>query len=412
MNKHTVRRSAVPAATLAALAMLVLSAPSAVAGPAPVAKEMRPAVVVPAALYSDSFARQVFDLMNAKRAAAGVAPLKWNQSIADVSQDWSDHLGVVTRDPNFDFATIHRPVGTGKQIPRGATWYSEIIAFNFTPAAVVNWWMDSPSHKAAMLDSRVTDAGLGITVPTAGPYKGWRLVVSNLAGYPGSKPLPAASGSPATGAAPIQAKAAANPGLGSATAGVICGLVRGGCYQNYRNGVIMWSPATGARISMGGIRGQWAATGFENGGLGYPTTDEVGGLRAGGVYQNYEGGAIIWSPATGARISVGGIRAAWAASGFENGRLGYPVTNEVVGLRDGGVYQNYQGGAIIWSPATGARISIGGIRKTWASTGFENGRLGYPTTNEYSIGRGNVAQDYQGGRISWTHGTGASISYR
>ena len=39
---------------------------------------------------------------------------------------------------------------------------------------------------------------------------------------------------------------------------------------------------------MGAIRSLWAATGFENGGLGYPVTDEVGGLRDGGVYQNYQ----------------------------------------------------------------------------------------------------------------------------
>ncbi|MEW1804795.1 hypothetical protein AB0313_00130, partial [Pseudarthrobacter sp. NPDC080039] len=90
---------------------------------------------------------------------------------------------------------------------------------------------------------------------------------------------------------------------------------------------------------------------FEGGALGYPTTDEVAGLRDGGVYQNYQGGAIIWSPATGAHVSTGVIRGLWAATGFEGGALGYPTTDEVAGLRDGGVYQNYQGGAIIWSPA-------------------------------------------------------------
>ncbi len=44
-----------------------------------------------------------------------------------------------------------------------------------------------------------------------------------------------------------------------------------------------------------------------------------------------------------------------------------------------------------FSPATGSRLSVGAIRAAWAAAGFENGRLGYPTTNEYPAGAG-VAQ--------------------
>ncbi|MGN8131794.1 LGFP repeat-containing protein, partial [Paenarthrobacter sp. 22069] len=135
------------------------------------------------------------------------------------------------------------------------------------------------------------------------------------------------------------------------------------------------------------------------------------GLKDGGVFQNYQGGAIIWSPATGAHISIGAIRSLWAATGFENGKLGYPVTNEVGGLKDGGVYQNYQGGAIIWSPATGAHVSLGAIRSIWASTGYESGRLGYPTSDEYATGGdGGVAQNYQGGVIHVSR-TGSYITW-
>lgn len=85
--------------------------------------------------------------------------------------------------------------------------------------------------------------------------------------------------------------------------------------------------------------------------------------RQGSAYQKHQGGAIVWSPATGAHISVGAIRGLWAETGFEAGGLGYPVTDEVGGLRNGGAYQNYQGGVIVWSPATGAHISVGAIRR-------------------------------------------------
>lgn len=197
--------------------------------------------------------------------------------------------------------------------------------------------------------------------------------------------------------------------LGAVTGNEVCGLRSGGCYRSYQRGAIIWSPATGAHPSWGAIRDTWRSSGFENGVLGYPTSSEVCGLRNGGCYQNYQGGAIVWSPASGARMSLGGIRARWAASGYENGVLGYPTTNEVCGLRGGGCYQNYQGGSIIWSSRTGAWISMGGIRGAWARTGYENGALGYPTSNE-SCSAGTCIQRYQRGSISWTSAGGARVA--
>ncbi|XTR50958.1 LGFP repeat-containing protein [Pseudarthrobacter sp. So.54] len=136
------------------------------------------------------------------------------------------------------------------------------------------------------------------------------------------------------------------------------------------------------------------------------------GSKNRGSYQCYAVGCILYSPASGARLTKGAIRSAWAKTGFENGLLGYPVTDEVTGLRSGGVYQNYQNGAIIWSPRTGGFVSFGGIRSLWAKTGFENGKLGYPTSNEYVTGRGGaVAQNYQGGVIRWSP-TGSRVTYK
>jgi uncharacterized protein with LGFP repeats len=179
----------------------------------------------------------------------------------------------------------------------------------------------------------------------------------------------------------------------------------------YQRGAINWSPATGAHYSLGAIRQAWAVTGFEGGRLGYPTSDEVGGLVNGGVYQMFERGAFNWSAAAGAHFTLGAIRQGWAATGFEGGRLGYPTSNEIGGLVNGGVYQMFERGAFNWSAATGAHFTLGAIRQAWAANGFEGGRLGYPLTNEFASGNG-VAQEYQGGRINWTAGGGASVTYR
>lgn len=364
--------------------------------------------VVPASTYDDVFAKQVHDLMNAERAKVGARQLVWNQRIADVSQDWANHLGVAMVDPSFNWNYIHRPDAGGSLIPPGASMWRENIGINYTPSQIVSWWMNSAGHRAAMLDSRLTDAGLGYSIPRSGPYAGMHIVVSNLAAY-STTPLPS---TPPSGTSPIATRAAQLGGaFGAATTGEIYGLRDGGGYQCFQLGCIVYSPATGARLSNGAIRSVYGASGFENGVLGYPTTDEIGGLRNNGVYQMYQGGIIIWSPSTGAFISRGGIRTAWGTIGYENGVLGYPTSPEKTGLPGGRVQQEYQGGAIIWSPATGGHPSHGAIRTTWGGIGYEQGPLGYPTSSEYPTGGGAVAQNFQGGVIYWTPAGGTRIAY-
>jgi uncharacterized protein with LGFP repeats/GH25 family lysozyme M1 (1,4-beta-N-acetylmuramidase) len=202
--------------------------------------------------------------------------------------------------------------------------------------------------------------------------------------------------------------------LGYPTSAVVCGLVNGGCYQAYQKGEILWTTGTGAQISRSGaIRTLYRNTAAENGLLGYPTSAEICGLINGGCYQNYQKGAIIWSPTTGAQLSpTGPIRSAWAATRYETGPLAYPTTGVVCGLINGGCYQYYQGGAIIWSPTTGAQLSLNGpIRSLWQQTGFETGRLGYPTGPQTcNLTNTSCTQPFTGGKITWTPTRGAYLN--
>ncbi|OYO12158.1 hypothetical protein CGZ98_08225 [Enemella evansiae] len=190
--------------------------------------------------------------------------------------------------------------------------------------------------------------------------------------------------------------------LGAPRTGEWCDLVDGGCYSHYAGGSIYWSRATGAHTVWGAIRDRWAGLGWERGQLGYPTSDEFCGLRDGGCAQRFTGGLLYWTPQTGAQPVWGAIGQAYADQRWETGRLGYPIGPERCGLRDGGCFQEFQGGAIYWSPGTGAWVVLGAIRDYWASTGWERGPWGYPTGNE-ACQPGRCAQSFQGGvvEIRW-----------
>ncbi|MGK3708610.1 hypothetical protein [Arthrobacter sp. IK3] len=189
--------------------------------------------------------------------------------------------------------------------------------------------------------------------------------------------------------------------------------VKGGKYRTYdKGGAILWHPSYGAYAQMPGpMRDKHLALGGHATGLGYPTADETTGLKDGGKSQPFEGGTIVWSPATGAKVVHSGIGAKWASANWENGQLGYPTTDEVYGLKDGWAYQNYQGGAILWDTRAGrGYLSVGAIRSAWAAQDYERGPMGYPQSDEY-IWNGVVRQNYQGGYYTWTE-KGGVVTHR
>ncbi|HWD03344.1 MAG TPA: nucleoside hydrolase [Amycolatopsis sp.] len=183
-------------------------------------------------------------------------------------------------------------------------------------------------------------------------------------------------------------------------------------------GSIYWTSSTGAHAIYGAIRSKWAAMGWERSVLGYPTTDETGTPDGVGRYNHFSrnGGSIYWTPSTGAHAIYGLIGAKWAAIGWERSALGYPTTDES-GTPDGiGRYNHFSrnGGSIYWTSATGAHAIYGLISAKWAALGWERSVLGYPITDETGtpdgIGRYNHFSR-NGGSIYWTPGTGAHAIY-
>ncbi|KAB1647028.1 hypothetical protein F8O06_00075 [Pseudoclavibacter sp. CFCC 14310] len=201
--------------------------------------------------------------------------------------------------------------------------------------------------------------------------------------------------------------------LGPAASAEGSGLRGGGAYQVFVGGQIHWSPATGAHATKRGsaIQSFWAGLSWENGPLGYPTSDEIVGLRDNGASQVFQNGQVHWSPQTPARMTRGAIQDRWASSGWESGQVGYPVSNETTGLKDGGATQQFQYGRITWSPQTGPWITRGAIGDLWGEIGREESTLRYPTSPEYTnLSNGGSAQVYQGGQVHWSPTTGAHLT--
>ncbi|MCW2684917.1 MAG: Peptidase and in kexin sedolisin [Blastococcus sp.] len=215
-----------------------------------------------------------------------------------------------------------------------------------------------------------------------------------------------------TGAHPItvahdQQGGAVGP-LGAAAGALTCGLRNGGCLQHFQRGSIYWTVGTGARAVADDFRARWARLGWENGYFGYPVADEMCGLRNDGCVQLFEGGSIYWSPATGVRAVDGDIETRWGQAGWEDGHLGYPVADARCGLRDGGCLQVFEGGSIYWTPLTRARLVDGDIRAAWGRKGWELGYFGYPVADaRCGLRGGGCLQLFQGGSIYWSPATGA-----
>ena len=189
------------------------------------------------------------------------------------------------------------------------------------------------------------------------------------------------------------------------------GLKSGGSFQKFDKGSIHHSKKTGAHFTEANspIQKKWAAQKYENGELGYPSSDPLTfKYEKGTDYQNFEGGMVTADPQAGTHIMKGNIQKKWKSMGWERSAAKLPRTDEK--KLSGGAFQHFEGGSIHWSPKTGAHFTKAGsaIQRAWADQKWEKGALGYPTSDEYKSD-GKIWQDFEGGKISWTSAEGTQV---
>lgn len=157
----------------------------------------------------------------------------------------------------------------------------------------------------------------------------------------------------------------------------------------------------------GAILDKWAAMNYGDGALRFPTSDELTTFDGVGRYRNFEGGIVSWHPATDAHVVWGLIGERWLQIGRE--QFGYPITDESTTPDGSGRYNHFRAlqlpgqpeASIYWHADTGAHEVYGGIRAKWAEMGWERSALGYPVSAEQDQDGGRI-QQFQGGALFWT----------
>lgn len=161
--------------------------------------------------------------------------------------------------------------------------------------------------------------------------------------------------------------------------------------------VIFWTPDTGAHVVRGAINAAWDKLGGSAGPLGVPTEDEV--LRGDLLSQKFTGGELTWNrsakefatvpPELAGQLAgltvpedaTSAINTARRAAGGPLGPLGAKQGPQYAIGQDG-AGQDFTGGKIFYTPATGANVVSGQVLKKYESVGGPQGDLGFPASNE------------------------------
>jgi hypothetical protein len=181
------------------------------------------------------------------------------------------------------------------------------------------------------------------------------------------------------------------------------------------HGTIWWTAEYGAHEIHGEIWKKWNALGFTGTGCpnaGDPTTDETRTPNGKGRYNHFSGGSIYWTPATGAHFVDGAILKKWEQLKWEKGLMGFPKTDGASTPDGKGSYVHFENGSIYWSSSTGAHEVHGEILKKWAQLGWEQSFLGFPTIDVQNAPDDNGRySNFEGGGIVWYPASGAKARH-
>ncbi len=202
-----------------------------------------------------------------------------------------------------------------------------------------------------------------------------------------------------------------------------------GFVQDFAGGKMFFTPATGARSLYGPILDKYESLGGPAGSdLGFRTMSEVPGLAGPdtlvSTFSASDKPVMFWSAAHGAFVVRGAMNAAWDKLGSSAGPLGAPVSDETY---DGEIAtQSFSGGRVSWNRLTkvfatvppelaqqlaGLQVPIdptAAINTAWRAAGGASGPLGAKVGGQYPVGGNGIAQNFVGGKVFFSPATGAN----
>ena len=199
--------------------------------------------------------------------------------------------------------------------------------------------------------------------------------------------------------------------------------------QNFPGGKIFFTPATGAHIMTGAILDKYMSLGGPaDGDLGFPTIDEGAGRAPDSrntTFSAADNPVIFWTLPTGARVVRGPINAAWDKLGGSAGQLGVPADDEM--YRGNLVTQKFTGGELSYDrkaktfttvpPELAGQLAgleipddpASAINAARRAAGGPLGPLGAAQGAPYPIGADGLGQNFAGGKIFYSPATGANV---
>lgn len=280
---------------------------------------------------------------------------------------------------------------SSETIPRKRTaiWSRLLPSVPVADSAVVAGSLHARGRRGALLAISLCLAALLTSQMTAGPARaipigGYNVVGSILVEYQRLANIGKSPGNPLANEQPDQ---------------------QGGKFQKFvNNNYIYWNsrvdPGRGRQIG-GAIYDKWGNYGWENGVLGYPIEPELN-ANQGGKFNKFEHGTIYWKSSTGAHPVMGQIYETWAANNYENGRFGFPVTDEE-NYGDGKRQKFENGEYIEWHP--------NGFDVDWAGDTYQDDDAGnnsdafVPTCDDQCGGDATVK--FNGGPLHNSSGAGS-----
>ncbi len=126
-------------------------------------------------VLSGSYPGEIVSLINKARTDAGLPALNVNAQLAAAAQGHSNDMacfGLLSHSGSNGSTPLQRIAAAGYS----ASFAEEMIYASGYPQDAFDWWMGDPTHRDIILDTRVTDIGVGYTYVSESSYGGYYTV--------------------------------------------------------------------------------------------------------------------------------------------------------------------------------------------------------------------------------------------